>query len=236
MYSKYYVVQAHKKFLAHITRFLEVRHSWVPGTQMITGFLSPFCLSLQMFLLRTSVGKTRIIPFLGLSLNWKFPAWYKPPLSQRSTARDWNRERISNLANKVDCGLSKRQLPDAFSSALCTWLHSSWFLTLHQIDSVDLPCYKNLHSGLLEEPCHMARVTKSVPKNVILQSALLPKCMEVQWVWCKWVGADCLSPSSCGRLVLESSWGFCSWQQVRTESACWDAWGTLEWLLQKCDR
>jgi hypothetical protein len=29
-------------FLAHITRFLEVRRSWEPGTKISTGILSPF--------------------------------------------------------------------------------------------------------------------------------------------------------------------------------------------------
>ncbi len=32
-------------FLAHITRFLEARRSWEPGTRISTGFLSPFRLS-----------------------------------------------------------------------------------------------------------------------------------------------------------------------------------------------
>ncbi len=32
-------------FLAHMTRFLEARYSWEPGTRIITGFLTPFRLS-----------------------------------------------------------------------------------------------------------------------------------------------------------------------------------------------
>jgi hypothetical protein len=51
-------------FLAHITRFLEVRCSWKTGNKISTGILSPFCLSFRRFLVQTSVGQSRIIPFL----------------------------------------------------------------------------------------------------------------------------------------------------------------------------
>jgi hypothetical protein len=39
--------------------------------------------------------------FLSKSLNWHFLAWHKPPLSQWSTARDWNLQGISNLVNRL---------------------------------------------------------------------------------------------------------------------------------------
>jgi hypothetical protein len=51
-------------FLAHITRFLEVRRSWESGTRVSTGILSPFCLFFWRFLVQTSVGRSSIIPFL----------------------------------------------------------------------------------------------------------------------------------------------------------------------------
>ncbi len=51
-------------FLAHCTRFLEVRHSWEPDTRISTGILSPYCLSFRRFLVWMSVGRSQIIPFL----------------------------------------------------------------------------------------------------------------------------------------------------------------------------
>ncbi len=51
-------------FLAHLTHFLEVRRSWEPGTKISTGILSPFCLSFQRFLVRMSIGRSQIIPFI----------------------------------------------------------------------------------------------------------------------------------------------------------------------------
>ena len=51
-------------FLEYITRFLKVRRSWEPGTRISTIILSPFRLSLQRFLVQTSIGWLRIIPFL----------------------------------------------------------------------------------------------------------------------------------------------------------------------------
>jgi hypothetical protein len=51
-------------FLAHITRFLEVRCSREPGTRVSTGILSPFYLVFRRFLVRMSIGRSRIIPFL----------------------------------------------------------------------------------------------------------------------------------------------------------------------------
>ncbi len=52
------------KFLAHIMYFLEVRCLWEPGTRISTGILSPFHLSFQRFLVRMSIGRSQIIPFL----------------------------------------------------------------------------------------------------------------------------------------------------------------------------
>ncbi len=51
------------KFLAHFTRFLEVRCLWEPGSKISTGILSLFRLSFQRFLVRTSIGQLQIIPF-----------------------------------------------------------------------------------------------------------------------------------------------------------------------------
>ncbi len=42
-------------FLAHLTRFLEVRHSWELGTKISTGIPSPFRLSFQRFLVQMSI-------------------------------------------------------------------------------------------------------------------------------------------------------------------------------------
>ncbi len=51
-------------FLEHITRFLEVRRSWEPGTRISTSILSPFRLSFRRFLVWMSIGQLQIIPFL----------------------------------------------------------------------------------------------------------------------------------------------------------------------------
>jgi hypothetical protein len=41
---------------------------------------------------------------------------------------------------------------------------------------------KSFAAGFAMDPCHMACFTKSVPKNVILQSAVVPNCIGMQWV------------------------------------------------------
>ncbi len=51
-------------FLAHLTCFLEVRHSWELSTRISTGILSPFRLSFRRFLKQMSFGRSQIIPFL----------------------------------------------------------------------------------------------------------------------------------------------------------------------------
>jgi hypothetical protein len=65
---------------------------------------------------------------------------------------------------------------------------------------------KSFAAGFSTDPCHMACFTKSVPKILILQSAVVPNCIGVQWVWRAWVGADCSTSlflwSSCSSGIL----------------------------------
>ncbi len=121
-------------FLAHLTHFLKAGCSWEPGTRISTNFFprSIFC---RRFLMRMSIGQSRIIPFLLTqnSSNWHFLVWHKPPLSQRSTARARNPQGISNLVNKGWLLLVWQQLLDNFPSTLCTCSLSSGFLALHSI-------------------------------------------------------------------------------------------------------
>ncbi len=121
-------------FLAYITRFLEVRCSWEPGTWISTGFSSLFRLSPKVSYsnVRWAIAKHTFFSHIIFS-NWHFLAWHKPPLSQRSTAWERNPQGISKLLNKGWLLLVWQQLLDNFSGALCTWLLSSWFFSLWSI-------------------------------------------------------------------------------------------------------
>ncbi len=89
-------------FLEHITRFLEVRCSWEPGTRISTGILSPFPFLCKGFSCKHPLDDClSYLFFSSKSSNWHFLAWHKPPLSQRSTARDWNLQGISNLVKRL---------------------------------------------------------------------------------------------------------------------------------------
>ncbi len=77
-------------------------------------------------------------------------------------------------------------------------------------------------------PCHMACFSKSVSRNVILRSAVVSNCLEVQWVWHAWAGADCSMPlflwSSCSSgflrllLLMTSQSGVCLQRRLRYSS------------------
>jgi hypothetical protein len=121
--------------------------------------------------------------FSSKSLNWHFLVWHKPPLSQCSTTQDWNLQVISNLVNRliVAClktaarRLLKRSLHlIAFQLVPSTSFHSKVQTFL---------ATKSFAAGFSMDPCHMARFTKSVPRNVILWLAVVPNCIGVQWVW-----------------------------------------------------
>ncbi len=89
----------------------------------------------QRFLMQMSVGSSQVIPFLLMqnSLNWHFLAWHTPTLSQPSPAQARNPKEISQVANQGWLFFVWRQLLDDFTSALCTWSCSTWFLALCSI-------------------------------------------------------------------------------------------------------
>jgi hypothetical protein len=76
------------------------------------------------------------------------------PAKLRSTARVWNPQGISKLMNKVDC-----RTPRALLKAI-VWA----FLAT-----------KSFAAGSSTYPCHMACISKSVPRDVISLSDCLPQ-------------------------------------------------------------
>ncbi len=83
--------------------------------------------------MRTPVGRMRMIPFLLTKILELTLSHDISPAKLCSTARVWNPQGISKLVNKVDCGL--------------------WgSLGFAQSDSVGLPCYEILCSGILNVP------------------------------------------------------------------------------------
>jgi hypothetical protein len=62
-------------------------------------------------------------------------------------------------------------------------------------------------AGSSMDPCHLACVLKSVLRDIIPSIGCSPNCLEAQWVWHAWVGADCSTSLSCGHLDLWGSWG-----------------------------
>ncbi len=59
-----------------------------------------------------------------------------------------------------------------------------------QSNSADLPHYKCFAAGSSLYPCHMARVSKSVTKDVTSLSDYIPNSTEVPWMRRAIVGAD----------------------------------------------
>ncbi len=128
--------------------------------------------------------------FSSKSSNWHFLVWHKPLLCQRSTAWEKNPKGISNSWIRL--------------IVACLTTAAGWLLrcSLHLIAFQLVPCTlfhsiartflatKSFAAGPSTDPCHMEWFLKSVPRNVILQSAVVPNWLEAQWVWCAWVGAD----------------------------------------------
>ncbi len=130
-YSKYHFVHAPPYFW-HTWRVLSKKDACGNLVQELVLVFFPRSAFRRRFLMRMSIGSLQIIPFLLMqnSLNWHFLAWHKPSLSQPSTAQARNPRGISKVMNQGWLLLVWRQLLDNFPSALCTWLHSSWFLAL----------------------------------------------------------------------------------------------------------
>ncbi len=194
--------------LAHITRFLKVRHSWEPGTRVSTGILSPFrlffpevscanvhwaiayhtfyfCLNPQtdIFLCDISLHQVNAVQ-PGTGIYKGFPTlWIRLNVACLKTAA---RQLLKCSLHLIAFQLVPYTL---FHSIVRTFLATKSFTASSSMD-----------------PCHMARFLKSVPRNIVLQSAIVPNCLEAQWVWRAWVGADCSTPlflqSSCSSGIL----------------------------------
>jgi hypothetical protein len=165
-----------------------------------------------------------------ISLSWHFLAWHKPPLSQRNTSRARNLQGISKLENKGWLLLVLWQLLKDFPSTLCTWSRSGGFPCFAQCNSAGLPCYEILRSRFLNKPQPVG-VSKSVPRDFIslISCCTQPPRIGAQWVWRAWVGADHSASFSRGHLVLQVSWGLCSWHHDRVEYPWRDTWRYLLW-------
>jgi hypothetical protein len=88
-----------------------------------------------------------------------------PPLSQRSTARDWTLQGISDLVNKIDCCLSKdscQTTSQALFAPDCVPAGSLHFVPFH---SADLPCYEILCSGFLNRPLPYGTLLEVSPEE-----------------------------------------------------------------------
>jgi hypothetical protein len=138
----------------HRTRgFLKARRSWEPGSRLTTGEFSPFCLSPKVS--HANVHWT--------NANHTFLTYKNPqtdtflrdisPAKLCSTARVWKSQGISKLMNKVDCRVPRASLKAIVRAFLAT---------------------KSFAVGSSTYPCHMACISKSVPRDVISSSNYCP--------------------------------------------------------------
>jgi hypothetical protein len=134
--------------------FLKARCSWEPGSRLTTGDLSPSCLLPK-------------VP--GANLHWAnvnhtFLTHKNPqtdtflrdisPAKLISTAWVKNPQGISKLVNKVDCWVPCALLKAIVGGFLAT---------------------KSFAVGSSTYPCHMAYISKSVPRDVISLSDCCPQ-------------------------------------------------------------
>ncbi len=117
--------------------------------------LSAFC---QRFLVQTSVGPNTNHTFLTHK-NPQTDTFLRDisPAKLCSTARVWNPQGISKLVNKVDC-----------------WVHCA---LLKAIVWAFLAT-KSFAAGSSTYPCHIACVSKSVPRDVISSSDCHPQWLR----------------------------------------------------------
>ncbi len=134
--------------------FLEARRSWEPSSRLTTGDLSPF----------------RLLPKVsGANVHWAnanhtFLTHKNPqtdtlsrdisPAKLRSTAQVRNPQGISKLVNEVDCWVPCASLKAIMWAFLAT---------------------KSFAVGSSTHPCHMACISKSVPRDVISLSNCRPQ-------------------------------------------------------------
>jgi hypothetical protein len=149
-----YIVHAHPYFWHRTRGFLQARCLWEPGSRLTTNALSPFRL-----LPKVSGANIRWVNANHTFLTCKNPQTDTfscdiSPAKLRSTARVWNPQGISKLANKVDCWVPCALLKEIVWAFLAT---------------------KSFAAGSSTYPYHMACVSKSVPRDVISSSNCRPR-------------------------------------------------------------
>jgi hypothetical protein len=153
----WYVVHAPPCFWHRTRRFLEARCSWEPGSRLTTNEFSPFCL-----LPKVSGANVRWANANDTFLTHKNPQTDTflcdiSPAKLRSTACVWNPQGISKLMNKFDC-----RVPRVLLKAIVRA-----FLAM-----------KSFAAGSSTYPCHMACISKSVPRDVISLSDCHPQWLR----------------------------------------------------------
>ncbi len=148
------IVHAPLYFWHRMRGFLEARRSWEPGSRLTTGDFSPFCL-----LPKVSHANVCWVNTNHTLLTYKNPLTDTflhdiSPTKLHSTAQVWNPQGISKLVNKVNY-----QVPCASLKAIV-----QAFLAM-----------KSFAAGSSTYPCHMAGVSKSVPRDVISLSDCRPQ-------------------------------------------------------------
>jgi hypothetical protein len=144
-------------FLHRMHGFLEARCSWEPGSRLTTRDFSPFRLSPKVS---------------GANVHWAnsnhtFLTHKNPrtdtflrdisPATLRSTAQVRNPQGIFKLVNKVDCRVPCALLKAIVQAFLAT---------------------KSFAAGSSRYPCHMACISKPVPKDVISLSDCRPQWLR----------------------------------------------------------
>jgi hypothetical protein len=179
--------------------FIKARRLWEPASSFTTGDLSPFHL----------LPKVSGVNVHWANANHTFLTNKNPqtdtflhdisPAKLRSTARVRNPKGVSKLVNKVDCWVPCALLKGIVWAILTT---------------------KSFAAGSSTYPCHMACISKSVPRDVISLSNCRPQrlrsAVDVTWE----VGADHSASLSCVfqgqvRKVVLLWYCFCMWLPSR---------------------
>ncbi len=150
----WYVVHAPPYFWHRMQEFLEARRSLNSGSKLTTSEFSPFRL-----LLKVSGANVHWVNANHTFLTHKNPQTDTflhdvSPTKLRSTARVWNPQGIFKLVNKVDCWVPCTLLKAIVRAFLAT---------------------KSFTAGSSTYPCHMACISKSVPRDVISLSDCHPQ-------------------------------------------------------------
>ncbi len=131
--------------------------------------LSAFC---HRFLKQTSIGRSKIIPFLLTQSfsNWHSLMWHKPPLIAKSTHYSSGKEsqrdfQICESRLIVACLMTASgQLPRRSSHLIMFQLVPC---TLFNLIVQTFLAAKSFAAGSSMDPCHLACVLKSVPRDFI---------------------------------------------------------------------